>query len=100
MVEAIAPAGISPALASRLKLAEKERVAVQQSIETDAKGQKALAPDIARLFNEMLMDLSSALQDNGLAAHVILRSIFGKMQIELRGDEICAKMKTDQLLSK
>jgi hypothetical protein len=47
---------------------------------------------------EMLMDLSSALQDNRPAAHTILRAIFGKIQIELQGDEVWPQMKTDQLL--
>ncbi|NKI68452.1 hypothetical protein GN109_03380 [Collimonas pratensis] len=100
MVEATAAIGISPALASRLKLPEKERVAVQRTIQTDANSQKALASDVARLFKEMLMDLSSTLQDNRPAAHTILRGIFGKMQIEVQGNEVWAKMKTDQLLSK
>ena len=99
MVEAIAAVGISPALVTRLKQAEKERVAIQRSIETDAGQQKALAPDVARLFKEMLMDLSSALQDNRPAAHTILRGVFVKMQIELQGDEVWAKMKTDRLLN-
>jgi hypothetical protein len=35
---------------------------------------------------EMLMDLSSALQDSSLAAHIILHGICGGMQIELQGD--------------
>jgi hypothetical protein len=91
--------GFSGNLATRLKQAEKEHVAIQRSIETDAGQQKALAPDVARLFKEMLMDLSSALQDNRPAAHTILRGIFGKMQIELQGDEIWAEMKTDHLLN-
>ncbi|WP_211444366.1 hypothetical protein [Collimonas humicola] len=51
---------------------------------------------------EMPADLSGALQDNRQAAHAIFGgiSVFGKRQIELQGDEVCAKMKTDQLLSK
>ena len=47
---------------------------------------------------EMLMDLSSALHDNRPADHTILCAIFRKMPIELQGDEVWTKMKTDQLL--
>jgi hypothetical protein len=46
------------------------------------------AAEFKHLFNEMLMGLSSALQDNRPAAHTIPRGIFGKMEIELQGDEI------------
>ncbi|AMP13853.1 hypothetical protein CPter291_1582 [Collimonas pratensis] len=37
---------------------------------------------------EMLMDLSGALQDNKLTAFPILCGTFGKIQIELQGDEV------------
>ncbi|MQR01657.1 recombinase family protein [Glaciimonas soli] len=98
MVDAIATIGISAALANRLKLVEAERDTIQRTIETYADNKKAVTPDISSLFKSILANLSSALQDNKPAAHTILRNIFGKMQIELQGNEVWAQTKTDQLL--
>lgn len=94
LVDAVASIGLSDALSKRLVKAEKERA--------DLRSRQASEPDIPNvsgLFDRLLLNLSEALKKDSAAAHMLLKSIFGRVEIELKGEEVWARMATAQLLS-
>ncbi|QDD65573.1 recombinase family protein [Herbaspirillum seropedicae] len=99
IVDAIAMVGASDALAERLKSLENDRRAIQRRLALKAASEAANKPNIAAIFNQILMNLTEALRENPLVARKILGDIFGSIQLELREDnQVWAKMATAQLL--
>lgn len=95
LVDGIAAVGPSPALAARLRQAERELESVERALAQLQ--QPATVPPVRRLFRETLLNLSSALQDSPQRARAVLAELLGPITIVLDGDQVWAEMQTARL---
>ncbi len=98
MIDAIVSVGASPALSARLKAAERERDTLNEI--AGSGDQIVEVPDIRGIFKRQLLNLGEALKREPEIARAAMGQIFGKVGLELRGNEVWGQIKTSPALLK
>ncbi len=99
LVDAIATVGISEALAGRLKKLEAEKAKINSRLTALDSSPRDQIPDIQGMFKSILMRLNDEIAHDAQTAKTILAGIFGRVELELRGDgEVWGKVETAQAL--
>ncbi|RUR52749.1 recombinase family protein [Vreelandella populi] len=96
MIDAIVSVGASPALSARLKAAERERDSLNEIVGQG--DQETEVPDIRGIFKRQLLNLGEALKREPEIARTAMGQIFGRVGLELRGNEVWGQIKTSPAL--
>ncbi len=93
LVDAIATMGLSDALQGRLRAAEAERAALRRPHPAALP-----APRIREQLAALLVNLRTALERDAEQARMILAELLGRIDLEVRGEEVWARLETGRAL--
>jgi hypothetical protein len=100
LVDAIARFGMSEALESRLRAAERERDAFRAARNVDASSSRPSPETVATAYRRIIMDLKTCLEGDAARARAALQKLLGEIRVVAQGDEVWAEVETraDRLL--
>lgn len=94
LVDALAAAGSSAALLTRLQAAEREREQLAFLLQ-DMPSEEFVLPDVRQIYRSRLVALNESLKHDTTRVRTVLREILGRVDIELReGAQVWAKIET------